>query len=289
MIRVRRGVTPTSLDGPDSNGQVERGKAIAHYQDPAWDGKAAYDFAAYKRDDVKAALHAAFRGKCAYCESVYAGTQPMDVEHFRPKGAVWVDGQLRKPGYYWLAAEWDNLLPSCIDCNRSRTQEVPDGPAGALGKANQFPIAREADRATGPNGERGEERLLIHPCRDWPEVHLEFGEEGIVRPGLTSSGEERAKGTASIKVYGLQRTGLVEARRDRRTLILALMRRISRIAELVDAYPEDVNLGDVLGEILTQDLSDLRAFTGDGQPFAAMARQLIEPFVADLIGEAPSS
>src|SRR5262245_40081226 len=73
-----------------------------------------------------------FNGKCAYCETDIESNQPGDVEHFRPKGRV-VDeefepirinhpkwGEMDHPGYFWLAYEWDNLFPSCIDCNRYR-------------------------------------------------------------------------------------------------------------------------------------------------------------------------
>src|SRR5262249_38675962 len=73
-----------------------------------------------------------FNGKCAYCESKFTVSQPGDVEHFRPKGRVVDDnfkpirvqhptkGEIEHPGYYWLAYEWKNLLPSCADCNRFR-------------------------------------------------------------------------------------------------------------------------------------------------------------------------
>ena len=101
-------------------------------------------------------------GKCAYCESFYAGTQPVDVEHYRPKGKV--DGMAGHPGYWWLAGRWENLLPSCIDCNRKRRQKTPKAADGLLvtllengdfdrqdtlstGKATAFPLAEGSPRA----------------------------------------------------------------------------------------------------------------------------------------------
>ena len=87
-----------------------------------------HQIAAYKADDVKATLEQAFRGKCAYCESAYSAAQPMAVEHYRPKGEVVIAGKRTPPGYYWLASAWDNLLPSCTDCNSPRRQVLPDGP-----------------------------------------------------------------------------------------------------------------------------------------------------------------
>ena len=290
MIRVHQGSPPPSLDGPESKGGKERAKAIAHHADPAnndpADPKKHFKaFSAYRGDDVKAALHAAFNGKCAYCESRYATTQPMDVEHYRPKGGYMVGDDLHQPGYYWLAATWENLLPSCIDCNRSRTQDFPDRASGASGKANQFPIANEAHRATAPEAERDEDRLLLHPCRDFPELHLEFIEEGVVRPGLTPSGRVREKGEASIDVYGLQRIGLVEARRDRQVLIRSLMRRITVLARLADQFAAEPEIADALAGVIEEDVTDLRRFMQDREPYAAMARQMVEPFIATLLGE----
>ena len=50
-------------------------------------------------------------------------------------------------GYYWLAATWPNLLLSCADCNRPRTQDDCDGNARVIGKANFFPLVDETKRA----------------------------------------------------------------------------------------------------------------------------------------------
>src|SRR5688500_1280853 len=118
MRAVERGQCPPGLDGPDSVGGRERARAIAFYADEA-NRDESFDFRAYGHDDVKLELERMFHQKCAYCESDYGATEPVDVEHYRPKGAfLRPDGSLSNPGYYWLAAEWTNLLPSCIDCNR---------------------------------------------------------------------------------------------------------------------------------------------------------------------------
>src|SRR6266567_3958956 len=73
-----------------------------------------------------------FNDKCAYCERLISGYYG-DAEHFRPKGAVNCNdgaGELVKPsgqipdpangdvlemphpGYFWLAYDWRNLVPS---------------------------------------------------------------------------------------------------------------------------------------------------------------------------------
>jgi hypothetical protein len=82
-----------------------------------------------------------FNNKCAYCETPLP-RQSGHAEHFRPKGGVKyktekksitaftkdaLENQIEHPGYFWLAYNWKNLLPSCELCN-----------AGG-GKKNQFP------------------------------------------------------------------------------------------------------------------------------------------------------
>lgn len=276
MIRVNRsGVpVPAVLNGPGSEGMQERQKATAFYANPA-NREKSFDFRVYKDDAVKRALNELFHLKCAYCESKYAATQPVDVEHYRPKGAVVVNGERRKPGYYWLAAAWDNLLPSCIDCNRSRTQEFPDADPRLSGKANLFPVENEDQRATAPGEEAQERRLLLHPCRDFPEAHLEFLEEGLVRPKLKSGGQPSPKGVASIEVYGLQRMGLVSMRRDRLKLVLAQIKRVARLVERLDRDPDDVELQGWLEE----EMAELQRLQQADQPYAAMAQQFIAAFI----------
>jgi 5-methylcytosine-specific restriction endonuclease McrA len=102
-------------------------------------------------DGPRAALGGSVADECAYCESRYAGTQPMDVEHFRPKGKVLEDDGTEVRGYYWLASEWANLLPSCIDCNRERRQWLADlGAVRSVGKGERFPLVKGSRRAPAP-------------------------------------------------------------------------------------------------------------------------------------------
>ncbi len=112
--------------------------------------KGSYDFVRYREDEVSEALEALFHRKCAYCESAYDIVQPVDVEHYRPKGAV--DGAADHDGYWWLAMDWNNLLPSCIDCNRRRGQRIV-GASGAAdvnaGKQAIFPLRDPAGRWAG--------------------------------------------------------------------------------------------------------------------------------------------
>lgn len=90
----------------------------------------------YAADDVKEALIGMQYGKCAYCEARVIHISYGDVEHFRPK-AAFQQGEttpLEKPGYYWLAYDWLNLLLSCQICNQRH-------------KRNLFPLKNSAQRA----------------------------------------------------------------------------------------------------------------------------------------------
>jgi hypothetical protein len=75
---------------------------------------------------LKDSLKSYFAAKCAYCESSFDAVAWGDVEHYRPKRGV--SGEDHR-GYYWLAYNERNLLPSCQLCNQGK------------GKRNQFPIA----------------------------------------------------------------------------------------------------------------------------------------------------
>ncbi len=194
MIRVDRAkvARPTVLNKRFRDGSTELDRVTAHMTDPEKKGQS-FDFTRYKSAEVKDALEQLFHGKCAYCESAYSATQPVDVEHYRPKGKV--EGDDSHPGYWWLAMEWSNLLPSCIDCNRRRNQKTPtvngQGMAAltrhadvarteelATGKACAFPLGEGGIRCDDPEGDAAdldaEQALLLDPTRDDPDQHLEF-------------------------------------------------------------------------------------------------------------------
>lgn len=283
MIHIdRREVKPPKiLADPAEKGAEEIKKAIEFYADAA-NREKAFPFEVYGNEEVRKALNLLFHFKCAYCESSYAGTQPVDVEHYRPKGAVVINGKPRKPGYYWLAARWENLLPSCIDCNRPRLQDITGQNAEVLGKASQFPIANESRRATAPGAEKKERRLLLNPCQDDPEKHLvfEFIEnendprivDVIVLPAKLPNGKESPMGKESIHSYALQRPGLVMERSRRFKDIKAQVARINRYLKRLDDDPDDQdNLND-----LQEEMEELKRMIADDQEYAGMARQYVK-------------
>jgi uncharacterized protein (TIGR02646 family) len=277
MIHVYRSqvTPPNSLTDANGPGARENQRAIAFYNDHANWSKA-FPFNAYSDPDVKQRLNELFHFKCAYCESYFGATQPVDVEHFRPKGAVLVNGHLSGPGYYWLAANWDNLLPACIDCNRPRTQEVYGQNAQVQGKATEFPITNENKRAKAPGQENREGRLLLNPCLDDPDEHLVFEVEGedevVVRPAQHRNGRESRMGQESIRVYALQRSGLVWARRDRIKIIKAQVSRIGCYIRRLNQDPDDKEVESWLND----EMQELNRLLEDNQPYAGMARQYVK-------------
>ena len=166
---------PDVLHTQNGPGQKETTKAIAYFGKTSAKGRPP-KFKAYKHDSVKRTLETLFHGKCAYCESSYAATQPVDVEHWRPKARVINNsGKVLRDGYYWLAAQWTNLLPSCIDCNRIREHEIlPATTRSNSGKGNLFPLEHDKHRAKKPGEESRESPLLLHPYLDEPSKHLRF-------------------------------------------------------------------------------------------------------------------
>ena len=143
---------------------------------------------------VRAALREAYAGKCAYCETPL-GEEAMRVDRFRPaSGALALDGTLSPDHYWWLAYTWENLYPSCPECQSF--------------KGARFPVREpRAEPQTTGEALRAERPLLLEPRHDDPEHHLVFAEDGSV----ASSTDE---GRATIEILGLNRAQLLGLRQE---------------------------------------------------------------------------
>ena len=271
MIRVER------VDYPDDPEWVEavaagRRRRDKHLADAAAKRAFKIDAATYKR--FASSLRRMFRGKCAYCDQKYVTMHPDEVEHYRPKGRVvtseWdapLPANVAPPpqhsGYFWLAYEWTNLFPSCVDCNRGRYHE--DGARRvAAGKASYFPI--RAARALQLGQEALEGALLVNPCDMDPADHLTFADNGYMDP-RTYAGE------VTIKLLGLNvREGILEMRanafRDARNQMQNYVR------ALVEERIEEAN------EMRTR----LNACWEGHEPHTAMQRRAITATLARLAG-----
>jgi uncharacterized protein (TIGR02646 family) len=270
MIRCQQPPGPGLIygaEGPAEKEEARNRERISRGRAPT--------YSVYKREEIKEALHKLFHGKCAYCESRYAATQPMDVEHWRPKAEVHeANGDVLRHQYSFLAADWTNLLPSCIDCNRERVHEVvfPDNVRKrlVLGKGNRFPVA--GSRATDRSSLNFEIVLLLSPYLDTPEDHLEFVHEGVLRPKNDSVKAER-----SIEVYALNRSGLVNERYERVLAVEKSIHTIRKLAQVLESS-SDARVASMVKDLISYEMTALRALREDSQPYALLARQLTDHF-----------
>jgi len=150
----------------------------------------------YGHQSVKGELRRMQHNKCCFCEAYVPHISSGDVEHFRPKAGFrqHEDGPLERPGYYWLAYEWTNLLFCCEICNRRH-------------KRNLVPLADPANRARayGDPIER-ESPLFVNPAAEDPAQFISFHEE--VPFAVAGS----PKGEATIRALGLDREELSDDR-----------------------------------------------------------------------------
>ena len=231
-------------------------EAINYYSDTnnlEDDTKKPPTFNVYKDKELKKEISSLFNKKCAYCDSTFLATSNADIEHFRPKKAYNSfrdnkDEKLIEPGYYWLAAEWDNLLWSCILCNRKNRLDQPNEEGlKPLGKKNRFPISKEEKRIRSHNQDLKKEiefLLIVDPCRDDPMEHFDFpvnnsDDLGIVKAKLNGDGKPSEKAVASIPLYGLNRLELVISRKevalDLKSIFIGLLNSIEAFTRKKDA------------------------------------------------------
>ncbi|NOX96421.1 MAG: hypothetical protein GXP04_15415 [Alphaproteobacteria bacterium] len=150
-------------------------------------------------EDTRHKLHERHHdGKCCYCERRRDIKIERDVEHYRPKKAV-TEATSHK-GYWWLAYDWSNLLISCKTCN-------------TMFKGNKFPIVSEANRVSEEGDVNGEDPLVLNPAIEDPEPYISYlyersGREWTAFP-IACPTHHPERGVATIKVAGLDRTGLM--------------------------------------------------------------------------------
>jgi hypothetical protein len=166
-----------------------------------------------------------FHYKCAYCESRHVDGFALHAEHIRPKGKITEERkEIDHPGYFWIAYEWWNLVPSCASCNSWHTEEDKKRHPG---KANEFRVAQ--NRVHSPGDDRSawreeldaEKPLLLNPYCDHPENEIDFEENGFPFPKDGS-----VRGRETIEVCHLDRHSLIEARREQNDKIMKAINEI---------------------------------------------------------------
>lgn len=283
---------PPSLVGPKSPASEELKQAALHFLTTPDEE---FEFTAYSALDVRKALNELFHGKCAYCESHIIGTQPTDIEHFRPKGRVHgcPGGH---PGYWWLAATWENLLASCIDCNRRRYQEaveldgepLPHKKHGrfSLGKADLFPILGASYAKAETDDIDAEDAALIDPTRRDPKAHLQWQVKlgkNVIGP-IRREGKTDQYGLHTYQVFGLNRQGLVDLRTALWLKVEKQLVRVRKMLRIGITTPgtEGIEMRDLAFEML----DDLEVEYADPkEPYSAMVQDMLEKKRSELLVE----
>jgi uncharacterized protein (TIGR02646 family) len=283
---------------PMSEGQLETEKAIIFFQGTAnhipkykktakKEKRTNETYTIYKEKTVREVLKKMCYGKCAYCESRITTIYNGDIEHFRPKGS-----------YYWLAADWENLLFACPFCNQTHTHEIDM--AGEIkevvqGKLDQFPLLSEAVRLTIHQAniffsdvntykeafDREEtQRLLIRPCTDENiEAYFKYDDHGVIHVGDKLNPVARRKAETSIQIYALQRLGLVHARKAKVIQIKAQIKRIENaIVDLNKHFQASEEERTWFEGILRKEMLILKRFQDPDQEYAGLAGYIIRKY-----------
>lgn len=272
MIKGKRPAEPASLRDEATVREMTRAR---RYYAPNPARTPAFDFQAYRDDDVKEALWNMFNGKCAYCEAPFIN-QGVHVEHFRPKGGVQPQrGAAMQAGYWWLASHWENLLPTCIDCNSEVNHRLPDGTRKTIGKGNYFPLPEGQQHAKSLGYLHAETPLLINPAMVNPKLYFEFSlassgrkTYSLIRPRtFDPAGENRAE--LSIDAYALNRHRLVLARTARLKELEADLQDWRKQLVRLERSPASVAKAEDLAEVQGRLESILKRYVASTSPFSA--------------------
>jgi uncharacterized protein (TIGR02646 family) len=222
-----------------------------------------------------------FGNRCGYCEAPVFLTDGGEIEHYRPTKEVDFGHGPRKPGYYWLASDWSNLLLCCHLCNVRRRVPV-DGVFETRGKHTYFPLAAGTTNARFRHELSNELPLLLNPTTDDPDYFLRFNRDGYVRPASPRQNSLRhRRAEESILAYGLDRDDLREARH---TTILAALLCLSRIRTKLGqlATAPAIYTSLILTDIQT-DISDFMPMINGEWRYFAMWAQVVIPELLDIV------
>lgn len=168
-----------------------------NYFDPIYDDfleNAAIQKDAYLSSDLLAEfMNRYFNGKCSYCE-VRMEYVPLEIDFYRPiNGSLnTVDGQFYPDHYKWLKNQNENILSICVECKRAKSNRFPV--EGTVAPVNSYDSRLWKER-----------RLLVQPCRDYPEKNFVYDESGMIY-------SKNKRGEVTIDVLNLNRNMLIEMR-----------------------------------------------------------------------------
>lgn len=282
MIKRTRSVpAPASLSSGAA--KTEADAAENHYKN--WKvGDPKYGtFEHYKNYEVVERLWADFNNKCAYCEGpVEKGTS--QVEHYRPKGSIKDSDHC---GYWWLAHEWTNLLPTCPPCNTALLQHIvtptmskdeveamqAKPPKASFGKATNFPVKGDRLKAKS-HDHHAEQPYILDPTRDNPQDALSWshGHDYSVLVPAEAEGVPSLSGRETIDCLALNRLGLVVARTQELNTLKTQWISIKR--DLQRATDDPANFGLHVGYAVRR-VDDLRAACAEDKHYSAMATAFV--------------
>lgn len=195
MIRIHRSATVPAVlltQGLARRREHEMSVELDSVSFSSGSAKLTFDQAVYAHETVKDELVAMQHKKCAFCEAKPLAVSDGDVEHFRPKGGARQtdDDPLQRPGYYWLAYDWANLMFSCGRCNQRH-------------KKNLFPLVDPMRRAkTHRDTIVDEAPVFIDPTAEDPEQYISY------RDHVPVAIRGNARGEQTINALGLRRPDL---------------------------------------------------------------------------------
>lgn len=246
MIRIDRAAepVPATLNKSKAKQDALKSHRAAVRANP--NVKLAFDKSIYGSQDVKDALSRTQHGKCAFCESKILHISPGDVEHFRPKAAYkqTAKQKLQRPGYWWLAYTWENLVLACEECNRRH-------------KKNMFPISGRRARSSQGNL-LAEQAHYIHPVEEDPSGEIKFDGPDI---NWSRCGQ---RGEITAKALGLDRGYLFEERKR----VADRIKQDFNTIEILSRMPNSKNEVDALWLAL-------ESYVKAEEPYSAMAKDLL--------------
>jgi uncharacterized protein (TIGR02646 family) len=262
MIRVHKPATaPPKLTTEGKNKAAEHHTEYIANASDYQSGIKTFNFSSsiYNHPSVKEALVLAQYQKCCFCERLIGNDG--DVEHFRPKSAYTQNKKLERPGYYWLAYNWDNLYLSCSACNQRQ-------------KKNLFPIDDPKKRAHLHNNDITIEKPhFVDPGKDEPNKHIGF------RGEMPYAIRGNKKGKITIENLGLDRNILNDVRLRHLAVIKILYQSTQQLIQEALKNPGD----QALQEQIQENQAFLVNAIADEAEFSAATRAAMENKFAQVL------
>lgn len=209
-----------------------------------------FDRDIYGSEELRQQLWRMQHGKCCFCEKSYE-VKHSPVEQFRPKTEASDDINNKgnkRPGYWWLAYELENLYFCCDNCNTPKATFFPLEPGAA-------PLPPRALPSTTP-----ERAVLLDPGVEDPEPHITWRwmgpKHGYVPVGVT------ARGKQTIRAVALDQRDTLKLLRARYYAL--------HVAPVIDRHRKAKARGDATALLEAQ--QDAEHLAGASAEFAGMAR-----------------